>query len=145
MIRDGSDAVAKCLERLRLSPIDVHEWLEGDHQLLSKVPVGCVYPAEESRRYVGAPRRVENIISIIVMLYHGAVQPRGMNQQENLRLTTQVVDYLEADANFGDELVINTFVSRIEHGEVTRTRSKYYATRITLQVTTRFNIGMDYS
>jgi hypothetical protein len=103
-----------------------------------------VFPGAVDRAYVGQPRRVEANIIVFVMLYHGANIPRGENQSEALALEKQVTDLLEKDSNLGDDLVINTFVARVEHGEVQRARSKHYATRISLVVTSRFNIGLDY-
>jgi hypothetical protein len=142
-VRHASDAVAKVLELLNGSDL-LCNWLEGDHELIGATPAGCIFPGAVDRAYVGMPRRTEAVIQVFVMLYHGSNVPRGTNQSDALALENAVVDLLEKDANLGDDLVINTFVTKVEHGEVVRTRSKYYATRISLAVTTRFNIGLDY-
>lgn len=142
-VRDSGSAVAKVLELLENSDI-ICSWLEGDHELIPSTPTGCIFPGNESRAYVGQPRRVETNIQIFVMLYHGAVVPRGQNQYESLALEKKVVDLLEKDSNLDDDLVINVLVTAIAHGEATRGRSKYYASRISVNITSRFNIGMDY-
>lgn len=142
-VRDAGSAVAKVLELLGESDI-ICDWLEGDHELIPRTPTGCVFPGTTDRAYVGMPRRTEAVIQVFIMLYHGTVGPRGQNQSEALALEKDVVDLLEADANLGDTLVINTLVNRVEHGEVVRVRTKYYATRISLAITSRFNIGLDY-
>jgi len=143
-VRNATGAVTKVLELLESSDL-ICTWLEGDHELIPSTPTGCVFPGTVDRKNVGMPRRVEATIQVFVMLYHGAVVPRGQNQSEALALEEGVIDLLEKDCNLGDDLVTNTFVTRVEHGEVQRSRSKYYATRITLTITTRFNIGLDYA
>jgi len=142
-VRHASEAVTRVIELLQGSDIFCN-WLEGDHELIPSSPTGCIFPGAVDRAYVGMPRRVEAVIQVFIMLYHGANIPRGQNQTEALALEDAVVDLLEKDANLGDDLVINTFVGRVEHGEVTRTRTKHYATRISLIITSRYNIGLDY-
>lgn len=143
-IRNAALAVERVIDLLNNSDI-LCDWLEGDHDLLPAVPVGCVFPGTTQRDLVGMPRRVEAVIQVFVMLYHGSVgSTKGQNQAENLAMSQATVDLLEKDGQLGDELVTHAMVTREEHGVAVKGNTKYFATRILLEIKTRFNIGLDY-
>jgi hypothetical protein len=146
MIVSAEQAIPAVVAKLRDdSSIDC-EVLEGDHELLPSTPIICVYPGATSRRMVGSPRRVEADIGVELMVYHGALQAKELNQQEALAMIDLVVKICEKDADLnGDAYVINCLVERVQHGEATKGRSKWFASRVNLTLTSRFTLEVVYA
>lgn len=143
-IKDADDAVQAALTIVESLALDLLV-LAGDHEMIPSTPAVCIYPLSTQREYVGAPRRIEALIGIELMVYHGALTSRGEQQQKATTLVRELVDGLEADNSFGgDNLIIDVLVTRNDYGEAVKGRSQYFASRITLQLTSRYNIGVDY-
>lgn len=143
MIRGMEDALQAVKTKLDSGGFDC-DWHMGDHQLLPRVPAGCILPGNNAREYVGAPRRVEATLQVFILLYHGEVDAtKEDNTLAQAEFVDTLVDFLEEDPTFGDDL-IDTFVPRVEFGETQLRRSKYISTRVTLNLRSRYVIGVSY-
>lgn len=146
MIKSVDEAIPALIAKLENDPDIVALVLPGDHNLIPVTPCITVFPGSTTRRYVGSPRRVEASIGIELMVYHGAIQSLEENQAEALDLVDKVVKVCEKDVDLnGDPYVINSLVERIQHGEAIKGRSKYFATRIMLTLTSRFTLEVIYA
>jgi hypothetical protein len=118
----------------------------GDQNLIPETPSVCVQPAELNRTLRGANWQVDNFIDVFIIVYHGEVQSKQVNQEECDARTVAIEAFLHTDhylSNIGIDaqapLVTQGFVTNITPGTIRRDNKLQFASRLryTAQSVTR--------
>lgn len=111
----------------------------GDQRKIPAVPVVCVVPSPKSRQYHGAPRRTQNRLEVMVLIYHALLADTQVTEQQCIQFAEAVEDILHADAQCNN-LMVGSLVELMEPGYTTRAGSLYRATRLTFAGTSLSNL-----
>jgi hypothetical protein len=120
----------------------------GDQNLIPKTPSLCVQPGTVERTLSGALWQTDNFIDVLLLIYHGEVQSKQVNQEECDVFTVAVEDFLHTDhylSNTGIDaaapLITQGFVTRIEAGSLRRDGKLMFASRLTYRAFTKTRIA----
>lgn len=110
----------------------------GDQELIPKTPSVCVQPGNLVRTLSGALWQADTITSILIMVYHGEIQSKQINQAECDAFAIAIEDFLHTDHYLSNvaidaqaPLITSGFVSSIEPGSIRRGGKLMFATRLT--------------
>lgn len=119
-------------------------WL-GDQNLLPHTPAACVIVGPQERTLVGAPRQVEAIHEVGILVYHCRLQDSQITEDECNKRAEAIVQSLNLDAQLGDSddyLVIHGMVVKVEPGYIAKDSGNWYrSSRITWSGKSRFLLG----
>jgi hypothetical protein len=101
----------------------------GDENLIPDYPAATVHGGTK-RRVIATTRQYDIFMPVQVILYFGKVDNLRLNTKESELLAESVEDLLHSDRKMGG-LVINSFVTRMEPGQLVRQSEVVKATRIT--------------
>src|SRR5882762_6254855 len=108
----------------------------GEQRKIPRMPAVEIIPGEKTRNDAGAPRRVENLFEIFVMIQAGQVQDAQLNLHLAGQLAESVEAVIHADPTLGG-VCINCMVVRTEFGTTMRSTTELRAARLTVQAKSR--------
>lgn len=126
-----ADTVVQMLQN-NSSTLGLADVCYGDQQRIHVTPLACVEPDAKNTNLKGAPRTVDRIFTIYVLLYHAAVTSPQVNRRDADVTAEAVETLLNSDAQMGG-LVIHSMVENLESGYVTRNNTLFRASRITFR------------
>jgi hypothetical protein len=120
----------------------------GDQELVPKTPSLCVQPGNLLRTLAGAQWQTDNIITTFLLVYHGEIQSKQVNQEECDVLTVAIEDFLHTDHYLSNvaidaaaPLITQGFVTGIEAGTLRRGGKLMFASRLTYTAFTKTRIA----
>lgn len=113
----------------------------GDQDKLPTTPMICIEPDRKVRTLNGVPRRTLVEFRVHVILYHSGVTSPQTNRRDADEMAEEIEALLHADprlgASAGTQLAVNSLVTSIESGYVTKAGSLVRASRLTFDVTSQ--------
>jgi|SRR3954464_3667605 len=114
--------------------LGIQDTFYGNQVKFPRTPAVVVEPDTKTAELRNAPRGVENVFRVEVMIVHMQVQDNQTNRREADALSNAVEDLFNANANKNlGGLVVHQFVVRVQSGFVNRENSTFMSTKITLE------------
>jgi hypothetical protein len=126
--------------KVALGVVDV---FYGDQRRIPRVPTVCVDPGQKNVEIVGAPRLVQNVFTIYIVLYHSQIVDNQINHKASDVLAQAVEDVIHADPTLTG-LVAHSIVSSNESGYMNKDegRTWFRGARLTITANSRTRLPM---
>lgn len=106
----------------------------GDQTVIVATPTLCIGSATKDSELM--PSRLEHMMYVYLIIYHGKVQDVQKNQKEADVFAEDLIDFLHLDPQMGDN-VVHAWVSKSESGFAIRSGTLQSMHRLTLSAKTR--------
>jgi hypothetical protein len=111
----------------------------SDQSRIPRYPAVCVQSDTQTDTLTGANRRVTQIITVLVLIYHGQVQPASENLIAADELTEAIKTFLNTDDDL-EGMIVHGYVRSTESGQVARGNTPVRASRLTYEATAKENL-----
>lgn len=137
-VNDGTDSLVVYttyffdLITAQKAPLQIQDVYYGDQLKIPRTPSVCVDSDNRNREINGAPRRVANVLSAFIIVYHSPVQDVQKTRKDVDLLGEQIEALVHADPQLGG-IVIHSLVTQYQSGYATKLGTQYRSCRLTVQ------------